>query len=660
MLVYPVLVHAYEISGAKVEWINDHKGTAGLDFTLEDGWHIFWAHPGAVGISTSVTISQQGQSEELVNLWPAPTSFMVGPLQGWGYEDAVIIPMGMPSWVNPNLPYQIKISGQICKDVCIPFLIEDEIQPYAPAMQSQLDKLHQTINQLPMAAANNVTAVAIYQPMAENDDLALLQVTIDNPLGFTNPQLFESAQKNLGYISKNTQLSDNNTKAHFLLEVSGLKFDANALLERDLQLTIVDGEQSYYLSTAVTKGIITVKNAPSLSLIILAQALLVGLIFNIMPCVLPVLGIKLGTIVGLAGAEKKEVRLRFLLTALGILIAFTTLATMFVIAKKLGVYLGWGAHFQQPLFIVFMMIIVTIFAASLLGLWTLNQISVTSKGTQTSMLGEVGSGILATILATPCTVPFMAPVAAFAFASSPINLFLIFIFIGLGMALPWLMVALFPQAVSLLPKPGRWMLYVKRFFGLLLIATLLWLLWVLHNQVIFWLWLLMCFGVMAIFIVFIASNKWGFTKKWWVIGAISAAMMLLAAFAIPPKNTAQIGQTQKGELVGETFTQQALQDALQKGNNVLVIGTADWCITCKVNEKRVLSQPKIAQKLKDHHVAILIADMTSDNPEGQAWMQQLERYGLPLTVYYRSLTDFEILPTFLSEDDILNQLSVRN
>lgn len=656
MLLYPVFAQAYEIKGAHVEWINDYKGTAGLDFKLEDGWHIFWEHPGAVGISTSVTISQQNQSEELVNLWPAPTSFMVGPLQGWGYENAVIIPMGMPSWVNPNLSYTLKISGQICKDVCVPFLIEDEIQPLTPAIQSQLDRLHQTIKQLPVAAADNVTATAKYEPKAENDDLALLQVIITNPSGFNNPQLFESAQKNLGYISKNTQLSDNHTKASFLLEVSGLKFDPNALLERSLQLTIVDGKQSYYLDTTVSKAALTLKNTASLSFIILAQALLVGLIFNIMPCVLPVLGIKLGTIVGLAGAEKKEVRLRFLLTALGILIAFTALATMFVIAKKLGVYLGWGAHFQQPLFIVFMMIIVAVFAASLLGLWTLNQVSVTSKSTQTSMLGEVGSGILATILATPCTVPFMAPVAAFAFASSAAHLFLIFILIGLGMALPWLMVAVFPQAVALLPKPGRWMLHVKRFFGLLLIVTLLWLLWVLHNQITLWAWWLFCLGVIAIFVVFIASNKFGFAKKWWVIGVISVAMAILATLVTPSKEANQMHLAQKGELIGDKFTAQALQNALQKGKNVLVIGTADWCITCKVNEKRVLSQPEIAQKLNENNVAILIADMTTDNPEGQLWMQQLNRYGLPLTVYYRALDDFEILPTFLSADDILSQL----
>lgn len=656
MLFFPIFAHSYTINGANVEWINDHKGTAGLDFTLEEGWHIFWAHPGAVGIPTAVTISQQDQTEVLVNLWPAPISFMIGPLEGWGYENKVIIPMAMPSWVNPNLPYHLQISGQICKDVCVPFLIEDEIEPLALATQQQLDLLHQTVNQLPILASSDVTAFAIFEPSTENDDLALLQVNVTNPLGFNQPKLFESAQQNLGYITKNTQLSADKTQAEFTLEVSGLKFDANALLERDLQLTIVDSKQSYYLNAAVNKGRIALKNTPPLSLIILLQALLVGLIFNIMPCVLPVLGIKLGTIVGLAGAEKKEVRLRFLLTALGILLAFSALALMFVIAKQLGVYLGWGAHFQQPLFIVFMMIIVTIFAASLLGLWTLNQISVTSKSTQTSMLGEVGSGILATILATPCTVPFMAPVAAFAFASSSLNLFFIFIFIGLGMALPWLMVAVFPQAVSLLPKPGRWMLYVKRFFGLLLIATLLWLLWVLHNQIIFWLWLLICLCVVAIFAVFIISNYLAFTKKWWVIAGISVAMMLLAAFAIPPKNTGQINEAQKGELVGEKFTQATLQDILQNGQHVLVIGTADWCITCKVNEKRVLSQPEIAQKLKEHNVAILIADMTSDNPDGQIWMQQLERYGLPLTVYYRSLTDFEILPTFLSEADILNQL----
>ncbi|MFV0430954.1 MAG: protein-disulfide reductase DsbD domain-containing protein [Alphaproteobacteria bacterium] len=656
LLMTSMVSAAYEIKGASVNWLSDYKGTAGLEFKMEEGWHIFWEHPGAVGVSTEVTLTQAGSSEKLSNIWPAPQSFMVGPLEGWGYEDYVIIPMVFPNNMDPYLPYKLDITGQICKEVCIPFEISDDIMPNGQNLDTDAQKLTQAASNIPLPAASDIQAHGVFEMDVTNADKALLEITVSNPNGFKNPKIFESSRRNLGYTSKDVFLQDNNKTAIFILETSGLKFEPDALTQGELKLTIVDGKSSYYLSATAKKGIVKAKKTPPLSLIIIAQALLVGLIFNIMPCVLPVLGIKLGSIVGLAGAEKTEVRLRFMLTALGILIAFIALAVMIASAKLLGVYMGWGTHFQQPLFIIAMIFIVSIFAASLFGLWTLMQPSVTTKTTKTSLLSEVGSGILATILATPCTVPFMAPVAAFAFAGSLLQLFIIFLCIGLGMALPWLLVALFPQAVSLLPKPGMWMVYVKRFFGILLLATNIWLLWVLHNQITMLAWLAVILAILLIFTVFIITRHSLSTLKWLWILLIAAATLAMAAFMPIAKDNSSLQEGQKGALAFENFSYQRLTEVLQNGQQALVIGTADWCITCKVNERRVFSHEKVAKRIKEHDIIVLLADMTNDNPEGKKWMQELDRYGLPLTVFYRSLTDFDILPTFLSEKDIFDRL----
>ncbi len=641
----------------KINWVNDHKGIAAIEVGLQADWHIFWQHPGAVGLPVKVTVSQKEQSEELTNFWPTPMRFKVGPLEGWGYEGDVVIPMAFPGWIDLKSSYKVEIFGQVCKEVCIPFEHEAIIKPSETAQNIK------GLQNLPQFHKDDVKLTAVFEKDKNHRDLALMEVIIEQEAPFISPSIFEANLVNLSYSLQDLSLISQN-KARFLMKVEGLEFQPDELSKGELSFLITDRNKAYYINAKAEEGKISEINRPKIPLWIILQALLVGLIFNVMPCVLPVLGIKLGTVVGLSGKKRAEVRLRFSLTALGILIAFGLLAVFLSFAQSLGAYVGWGVHFQQPLFIAFMMMTISIFAASVFGFWSLRQPSVTTKSTETSILGEIGSGILATILATPCTAPFMAPVAAFAFAGSSLQLFVVFLCIGLGMATPWLVIALFPSLVSFLPKPGKWMNYVKLFLGILLICTLLWLNWVLWGQVHFY--GAIAIGLACLFILIVlglgrkatgvmASVKWIFVLGLCLM--ITNMAIVVETYERSKEDKVRldgVATIDKGGLQGIAYSEAKKDELLEQGQDVLVIGTAEWCITCKVNERITFKDKNVVDILAEKNTAILIADMTSENKEGEAWLSSLNRYGLPLTVFYRAGGEVKILPTFVKKEDIFN------
>ncbi len=647
----------------RMDWANNQQAIAAVELSLNPEWHIFWQHPGTVGVPISVVVSQNGQSEELMNFWPTPMRFKVGELEGWGYEGNITIPMAFPGWIDLQQNYHVAVKGQVCKQVCVPFAYESDVAPnYGKKDIKDTDKL-------PQFSQDNEEISAVFERSKENKDLALLEVIVSQDNAFISPDIFEANKINLSYNLLKKELLKPN-QARFVLQVEGLEFLPDELKKGALNFLVADKKTAYYIQTQAKEGVVNKGAKSRISIWIILQAFFVGLIFNVMPCVLPVLGIKLSSILGLSGKQQAEIRLRFSLTAFGILLAFALLAVFLSVAKSLGAYIGWGVHFQQPVFIAFMMVIVSLFAASIFGFWYLRIPSFSHKGKgETSLLGEVGSGILATILATPCTAPFMAPVAAFAFAGSNVQLFAIFMFIGLGMALPWLAVALFPRLVAFLPKPGLWMVYVKNILGGLLILTLLWLFWVLLGQVHFY--AAIAIGLACLFmIIALALGRYttgAFSSIKWIFVLGLCFMVVNMAIVVDTyersKETEAAlegGVAQKGGLEGEAYSQKELENLLTQGQDVLVIGTAEWCISCKVNERVTFRDKEVIKALKDSNVAILIADMTSSNTEAQNWLNGLDRYGLPLTVFYKADGHVNILPTFVRKEDIFKALEPSN
>jgi len=319
-------------------------------------------------------------------------------------------------------------------------------------------------------------------------------------------------------------------------------------------------------------------------------ALLGGLILNLMPCVLPVLSIKILGALSHGGAERGHVRAAFLASAGGIVVSFLALAGAAVAVKSAGAAVGWGIQFQQPVFLAVMIALLLLFATNLWGLFEIRLpsalMSVGASGAaHHTLLGHFLSGAFATLLATPCSAPFLGTAVGFALARGPAEITAIFAALGLGMALPYLAVAAWPGLATRLPKPGAWMLTVKKAMGAALAATALWLASILATQT----------------------------------GFLGAATEAAAG---------------KADIAWAAFDEAAIARNVAEGKVVFVDVTADWCITCKVNKAAVVERGAVAQLLSSGSVVAMRADWTKPDDAIARYLAGFDRYGIPFNAVY--------------------------
>jgi suppressor for copper-sensitivity B len=333
--------------------------------------------------------------------------------------------------------------------------------------------------------------------------------------------------------------------------------------------------------------------APSSLLVILGIALLGGLLLNVMPCVLPVLVLKLTSVLQHGGGEGEHVRLSFLATAAGIVSAFLALAASLVGLKLAGHEIGWGIQFQQPVFLAILATICLVFAANLWGLFQVPlpamagdlALTADTRVRNHKMLGAFLTGVFATVLATPCSAPFVGTAIGFALSRGGTEIFAIFLAMAIGLSLPYLAVAAAPHLAVMLPRPGRWMVWLRKALGVSMAATALWLGWVLAGQV----------------------------------GLLQAT----------PADQAQ------GEAVHwQAFDPATIPELVASGKTVFVDVTADWCLTCKVNKSLLLDPPPVSTLLNQDNVVPMVADWTRPDPAISRFLAQHNRYGIPLNVVY--------------------------
>lgn len=389
---------------------------------------------------------------------------------------------------------------------------------------------------------------------------------------------------------------------------------------------------------------------------ILFFAFLGGLILNVMPCVLPVLSLKVFGIAESAGKGRAEARTGGLMTTLGILVSFWALAAAAIAARAAGHAVGWGVQFQEPGFVTFLAVIVVLFS---LNLWGLFEIPLPARlanrlaGGQghTGAAGHFASGLFATLMATPCSAPFLGTAISFALIQPPVVIVGIFTAVGLGLALPYLVLAAWPGAARLFPKPGAWMETVRGVLGFLLAAAAIWLFFVLASQLdparLAWVQfalLLLALGV------WIASRRGGVAaglKAFARVGAVAAAVwaIYLAATAAPVSASTQVA----GKLIQwQTFDRAQAEQLAAEGTPVFVDVTANWCVTCKVVERGVLETEEIATAFERHGVVPMKADWTNYDRAIGDFLQEHGRAGIPFYLLYRPGTTpylFSELPT---------------
>jgi thiol:disulfide interchange protein DsbD len=386
----------------------------------------------------------------------------------------------------------------------------------------------------------------------------------------------------------------------------------------------------------------------------LLLALFGGLILNLMPCVLPVLSLKALSLAQ-SGESRERASPHALAYTAGVVLSFGALGALALALRKAGLALGWGFQLQQPLVVAVLALVVFAFGLSLSGLWYAN-VAIGQRGSALVQRGGISgdflTGVLAVVLATPCTAPFMGAALAYAFTGPTLGGMLVFLMLGLGLALPFLLIGFVPAFARLLPKPGAWMETLKQCLAFPMYATAAWLVWVLAKQRgadAAGLWLA------AAIALALAAWAWTRARSGGKRGWLLVAALALAGTAWPLARLQQLtkpeaaADTTRSGLPSVAFSEQALADLRAQGRVVFVNMTADWCVSCKANEKAVFARAGFRDALEAANAVYMAGDYTDVDPAITAYLQRYKAVGVPLYVLYpRGGGEGRILPVILT------------
>lgn len=630
-----------------------------LEINLSGDWKTYWRSPGEGGVAPSLDWQASDNIEKVDWQWPVPQRFDLLGIDTLGYKGDVIFPITL--YVK-ELDKPARFGGTLtvssCTTVCV--LTDYAFSlPFVPgSLSPDASLLHthaQAVSQVPQASPqlNNITAIW-------DNTRQQLQVSAQKAVNWQSPDiLVDGSSEALADVAFSVPtVSVNGGKVTATFSASSW-MGKPALAGEAITLTVIDNDFLAEQKATVKAGTVIETGSDFSFASAIAFALLGGLILNIMPCVLPVLGLKLSSVVSAQGLEKATVRKQFLASAAGILFSFWILAAFLLTLKLTGNAMGWGIQFQSPLFIGVMVAITALFAANMLGLFEIRLPSAASTWLATkgdnSYAGHFTQGMFATLLATPCSAPFLGTAVAFALTASTPVLFAIFTSLAVGMALPWLIVAAIPALATRLPKPGPWMNRIKSLFGLMMLATSIWLLTLLANHLTpLWLALLS----ISVIVFFIRRTDAVYGRKRAVVvsgvGILLTAVSLVTASLTAPSWVTPLPP----DLPWQTLNEPRIEKEVDAGNVVFVDVTADWCITCKANKIGVLLQEPVYSGLQEDGIVTMHGDWTSPSKTVTDYLRKHGRYGVPFNIVYGPSAPNGIpLPVVLSSEDVLQAIN---
>jgi thiol:disulfide interchange protein DsbD len=392
----------------------------------------------------------------------------------------------------------------------------------------------------------------------------------------------------------------------------------------------------------------------------LALALLGGLILNLMPCVLPVLSLKALSLAG-NGEDPARARRHALWYTAGVVLSFVLLGGLALALRQAGLALGWGFQLQQPLVVALLALLMFGLGLSMSGVWHVGG-RWTGAGhaltTKSGPLGDFFTGVLAVVVATPCTAPFMGAALAWAFTAPPLIALLVFLVLGLGLALPFLLIGFVPALAHRLPRPGAWMETFKQALAFPLYLTAAWLAWVLTRQrgadaIGWWLFaaVLLAFAAWAWTRARTTGHRWAMVAA--VLAAVALAWPLRVIHTMPrPDATATLAAPSEG-ITPVPFSEQRLADLRAAGRVVFVNMTADWCVTCKANERAVFRSDGFRDAMSAANAVYMVGDWTDVDPALTAFLQRYRAVGVPLYVVFpRNGGEGQVLPVVLTGDGV--------
>jgi suppressor for copper-sensitivity B len=599
----------------------------GMKVSMEKGWHTYWKSPGEGGLPPEMKVTRAENATGMTMLWPAPSIIRSLGEDIVGYETEVLFPLAVPV-ATPGQPVDISLNVTVyaCSNICVPFRQEissrNEVGSGSSIKVAEVDKW---VTRVPMKAGTISGVIDLRSGALKLDTTALgsneySQFFLDSGLDYAATPLYASKEKDV------------------IFTVKALQDRAPLARLGNPHVVVVD------------KGIprefeLTLKDAGSLSFGIVLTALLGGLILNLMPCVLPVLSLKLVSFT----QDRDHVRRSFAWSAFGIWTSFMALGLGILALKSMGAVVGWGLQFQSPWFLGIMSVITAFFAVSMVDGMMLylpgrfaNGVTKLSMGKGAS--GSFAQGFVATLLATPCSAPFVGTAAGFAFAASAPTLLLIFCAMGAGMALPYLAIALLPGLHRLVPRPGRWMDVFKTILAMLMAGMSGYLAALVGAT----------FSANASYVLLIALFV--------VIGLLvrkAALFTLLAAslFAYPVWDNVTTSATSPST-VWVKFEPGKIASLISQGKTVVIDISAKWCITCKVNDQTVWNRDDVGKALVAENVVAMRGDWTRPDAVISDYLKSFNRYGLPFNIVYSpSQPHGVLLPELLSKKDIFDAVS---
>jgi thiol:disulfide interchange protein DsbD len=673
--------------------------TVALRLVHETHWHTYWLNPGT-GLATSLSWSLPPGWKAGDIQWPAPEVLKDGEgnIVGNGYEGELLLPVEITpaadTPLNSSVHIQATATWLMCKDVCKPGKAEVGIAlpvaaeapmpdaQWGAKVRAALDNLPRADSQWNVSAArDSKTVTLVVTPTPEGEGVAPLVVKSVRDLATngTTPSIRFFADDNLvGYDLPQTVNADGRGGYTLTMSISpdGPQ-DATRLagvLTSNKGWVLADGttipglriDTAFVALTALTAGTSAgtppggspADQVPASLPATLLLAFVGGMILNLMPCVFPVLGIKVLGFVNQAGGERRKVAAHGLVFTAGVLVSFWTLAGLLAALRAGGHQLGWGFQLQSPGFVFGLAAGMLLFALNMSGVFEFGLAATAAGGalqTKSGLPGSFFTGVLATVVATPCSAPFLAPALGAALALSTAQSFLIFTVIAVGLSTPYLLLSVFPGAVKALPKPGAWMETFRQLMAFPLYATVGYLLWVLAGQVEEGSLLTILFGL-----VLVAMGAWAY-GRWRAPGSsagrarfgLAAGLALIAAGAWTgwPQTPSPM------DITWDKWSPEAVAQLRREDRIVYVDFTARWCATCQANKKLVFHSDDVLRAFRDRRVATLRADWTNQDPQITAELAKYHRSAVPFNlVWIPGRADPVILPSLLSPGIVLDAI----
>jgi len=662
---------------------------AGVDLKMEAGWHTYWKNPGEAGSATKIEWTLPPGISAGDIQWPLPQKLPPAEVTTYGYESEVVLIV--PLTLGTNLASGVlnlsaKVSWLECKDSCIPadatvgakLIVGGETKLSMDAARIQLW-------QRKTPRTDRLFSFQVWWEKPASGDVRPLIIagsqTAADLLPIEDVDFFPDASDQFEVQPANEKVSG---PAEFQLRRIVKKFSGGWPTNLSGLIVIGGNHQTngFELQSPISEpapgrpsaaAAATTLPAPSLARMLLF-AFLGGLILNLMPCVLPVIALKILGFVSEAHSEPRRVRKLGLIYALGVLASFLALAGIVIGVNAAGHRAGWGMQFSSPIFVVCLTTLVLLVALNLFGIFevapggrTLDTAS--GLASKSGAAGAFFNGVLATTLATPCTAPFLAPALGFAFAQSPPVIVLIFLTVGLGLSAPYVVLSCQPGWLKYLPKPGGWMLQFKIAMGFPMLATVVWLFNVAssnYGKNVVWL---------GVFLVSVAFAAWIFGefvqrgRKHQAVAAIIVFLLLLGSYAFAlekeldwrvPMETTGVGglKVSANGIDWQPWSPAAVAAARVAGKPVLVDFTADWCLTCQVNKKTSIEIPSVREKLKALNAVALIGDYTHFPDAITTELNRYGRAGVPLVLVYPKNPEAQaiVLPALLTPGTVLSAL----